>query len=140
MSPDSFGPIFTHCILNRPLHFYIFCKFSLLQGLDPNLSFLVAAVSLWEWKDGSSQEKVSLFYSLHTLYYFDIDLWFIYYIYPSFSAQICKVFQKCMLTRFFNMAASFIQVFSYPECIQMTITRQPKIVFIFYENTVFGHL
>ena len=60
---DSIWPIFTCCIL---LSYYNFHKFFSLQRLDPSLSFKEAAISLWEWEEGS-QEKVSLSCPLHIL-------------------------------------------------------------------------
>ena len=112
MPLDSFGQFFTYCILNISLDFYNLCKFSLPQVFDPNLSFVQAAASPWEWEEGSFQEIVSSFYSLFPLDYFDIGLSFIYYIIASFLALIHKVFKKCVLTRFFIIAAGLIQVFS----------------------------
>ena len=76
---DLLEPIFTHCILNIFLDFQHFYNFSLFQGLDPNLSFMEAAIALWEWKEGSSQEKVSYLYSLHALDFY-ISFKFINYI------------------------------------------------------------
>ena len=43
------------------LIFFNFCKFSLVQVLDAESNFMEAAVSLWEWEDGSSQEKWGLY-------------------------------------------------------------------------------
>ena len=38
-----------------------------LKELDPSMSFLEVAIALWEQEEGSYHEKVSLFYSLHSL-------------------------------------------------------------------------
>ena len=38
--------------------------------MDPSLSFVEAAVSLWEWEEGSSKENISL-YCMTTKMYVD---------------------------------------------------------------------
>ena len=58
----------------------LFYEFLIFMGLDPNLSFVEAAIALWEWEEESSPEKISFLYSLHSLDYSDINSYFIWYL------------------------------------------------------------
>ena len=67
-----FSLIFTYTFPSAYFHLLFCCPAYytpqinlLLWGLDPNLSFVEAAIALWEWEEGSFLEKVSPFCSLH---------------------------------------------------------------------------
>ena len=64
------------------------------------MSFVEAAIALLEWEDGSSQEKLSLLYSLHPLDFLNIHFQFIYYIEFWFNF---KGYLKTHTSEFFNM-------------------------------------
>ena len=65
VSHTSFSPSYLTINFHWYVFFLIFPPLCLLylpnkcsfQGLDPNLSFLEAAISLLEWEEGSSTEK-----------------------------------------------------------------------------------
>ena len=74
MPLDSLKLILLAVLLTFPLSSKFFYKSSIFLGLDPTLSFMGAAVALWEREEGSSQDKVSLLYSLHSLDSLDINI------------------------------------------------------------------
>ena len=74
MTLDLLEEILLAVVFIIPLHFkHFFYKFPLFSCLDQNMSFVEAARAPWEWEEGSYQEKVSLFYSLHPLDFLHIN-------------------------------------------------------------------
>ena len=99
-----------------------------------------AAISLWEQEEGFSKEKVSLFYSLHPLDYFDIDFYAFTTLLLHFWPKFARYLKNVHLPDFSIWLSALLWSFSTHNALKWPSQDSQKVYFFFNENAVLDYL